>query len=117
MSGCFKDAANPIELLSKSLNRTFYNEIQENSVEIFSIGLDENEAIKSIVSCGVRPLLETGNGYYRAITPERKEGINNFYEQAALTMYNGFAPRMKKYAENGNAQQKRIAAVFYENQN
>jgi len=72
------------------------------------------EAIKSCFNCGVRSQVDPGKGYFREITPERKEGINHFYEQAALTMYNGFVTRMKKYAENGNAQQKRIAANYYE---
>jgi hypothetical protein len=56
--------------------------------------------------------LDAGPGYYRPITAERKDGINKFYEQAALSMYNGFAKRMAGYAEKGDANQKRIAALF-----
>ena len=70
------------------------------------------EAIQSCEDYRSRLSLETGPGYYRLITPERKDGINKFYEQAALTMYNGFAKRMAGYAEKGDANQKRIAAIF-----
>ena len=73
-----------------------------------------DETIKSFTSCSIRPLIDPGNGYYRAITAGRKEGINNFYEQAALTMYKGFVKRMENYAANGNAEQKNIATIFYD---
>ncbi|MEZ5106390.1 MAG: hypothetical protein R2757_17945 [Draconibacterium sp.] len=76
-----------------------------------------NETIKSFSSCGVRTLMDPGKGYYRTITSGRKEGINNFYGQAALTMFNGFAKRMENYATNGNANQKDIAASFYKIRN
>jgi len=73
-----------------------------------------NETIKSMVNCSIRSLIDPGKGYYRSITPERKMGIDDFYEQAALTMYKGFVQRMEKYAKNGNNEQKSIAAAFYE---
>lgn len=73
-----------------------------------------NETIKSMVNCSIRSLIDPGKGYYRSITPERKKGIDDFYEQAALTMYKGFVQRMEKYAKNGNNEQKSIAAAFYE---
>jgi hypothetical protein len=76
-----------------------------------------DETIKSFSSCSVRTLMEPGKGYYRFITTEREEGINNFYEQAALTMFNGFAKRMENYATNGNIEQKDIAASFYKIRN
>ncbi len=76
-----------------------------------------DETIKSFSSCGVRTLMDPGKGYYRTITSGRKEGINNFYGQAALTMFNGFAKRMENYATNGNADQKDIAASFYKIRN
>jgi hypothetical protein len=64
--------------------------------------------------CRIRSAIDTGKGYYRPITPERKEGINNFYEQAALTMYNGFVNLMEECELNGNIWQKQIAAIFNE---
>ncbi len=69
-------------------------------------------AIKSCDDYRVRATMDPGPGYYRPITPERREGINKFYEQAALNMYNGFTTRMASYIENGDMQQKRIAALF-----
>ncbi|MDP2334902.1 MAG: hypothetical protein Q8N05_00330 [Bacteroidota bacterium] len=74
------------------------------------------EAIKSCEDSRVRSAMDPGPGYFRPLTPERIEGINKFYEQAALSMYNGFAKRMANYTENGNDQQKRMAAMFYEAQ-
>jgi hypothetical protein len=71
-----------------------------------------NVAINACEECRARLSLDPGPGYYRPITPERKEGINQFYEKAALTMYNGFVKRMAGYAENGDKQQKRIADLF-----
>ncbi|HEX7410906.1 MAG TPA: hypothetical protein VF298_02075 [Bacteroidales bacterium] len=70
------------------------------------------EAIKSCEDYRSRIAMDPGPGYYRPITPERKDGINKFYEQAALSMYNGFAKRMAGYAEKGDTNQKRIAALF-----
>ena len=75
-----------------------------------------NEAIKSCEDCRIRLALNPGKGYYRTITSERKEGINDFYEQAALTMCNGFANLMRDCEVNGNTWQKQIAAIFHEAQ-
>jgi len=69
-------------------------------------------AIESFENCQHRAALDPGLGYYRPITPERKAGINQFYERTALTMYHGFVKRMEGYAAKGDARQKRIAAVF-----
>ena len=71
-----------------------------------------SDAIKSIEDCMVRSTLDTGPGYFREITTERKKGINKFYEQAALSMYNGFVVRMAKYEEKGSDRQKEISALF-----
>jgi hypothetical protein len=60
--------------------------------------------------------METGPGYYRPLTMERKEGINKFYEQAALSMYSGYSKRMAHFSEKGDQQQKRIASLFSEAQ-
>ncbi|MEI6679103.1 MAG: hypothetical protein WCL21_10885 [Mariniphaga sp.] len=69
--------------------------------------------IKSVEDCQVRVKMDPGPGYYRPITPDRRTGINQFYEQAALTMYDGFVSRMTVYAEKGDSQQKKVAALFY----
>ncbi len=71
-------------------------------------------AIQSIEACQVRLTMDPGPGYYRAVTPERREGINKFYEQSALSMYNGFALRMAGFAEKGDSKQKQLAALFFE---
>jgi len=68
--------------------------------------------IKSFENYQHRAALDAGPGYYRPITPERKEGINQFYERTALAMYTGFVKRMEGYAGKGDARQKRIAALF-----
>ncbi len=60
----------------------------------------------------IRITIDPGPGYYRPITSERKEGINQFYEKTALSMYNGFAKRMAHYSKIGDQHQKRIAALF-----
>jgi len=73
-------------------------------------------AIKSCQDYRVRVTMNPGPGYYRAITPERRKGINKFYEQAALSMYQGFVKRMERYAVKGNTRQRRIASLFSEAQ-
>jgi hypothetical protein len=73
-----------------------------------------NSSIQAIESCRERLALQAGPGYFRPITPERKEGINKFYEQTAISMYQGFSNRMKKYAENGDVREQKIAAIFNE---
>jgi hypothetical protein len=69
-------------------------------------------AINSFEEYRVRLTIDPGPGYYRPITPERKEGIDQFYEKTALSMYNGFVNRMAIYAAKGDPGQKRIAAIF-----
>ena len=73
-------------------------------------------AIASIESYRQRAAMDPGSGYYRAITPQRKEGILAFYEQTALNMYNGFAKQMARYAETGAEQQKHLSALFVQAQ-
>ena len=75
-----------------------------------------NEAIKACNDCRIRSAIDPGKGYFRAITPERKEGINSFYEQAALAMYNGFANIMADCEVSGNIWQKQITTIFNEAQ-
>lgn len=69
-------------------------------------------AIKSFEEVQARKALDPGPGYYRPITAERKEGINQFYEKTALSMYNGFVKKMSGYAMSSDSRQKRIAALF-----
>ncbi len=71
-------------------------------------------AIKAFEDFKTRSGMDAGPGYYRPITAERREGINQFYSRTALSMYNGFARRMKNYAQNGDKQQKRMAEMFAE---
>jgi hypothetical protein len=71
-----------------------------------------NEAIESIEAWRCRAKLDPGPGYFRAITPERRDGIQKFYENAALTMYSGFISRMQRYANSDNLREKHIAELF-----
>ncbi len=115
-------AFSPAEL-PESLKRPFAVLSSMNRLLANEPGADANyerafiaEAIKSCKDYRVRVTMDPGPGYYRPITPERREGINKFYEQTALSMYNGFTKRMDNYAEKGNMQQKRLAAMFSEAQ-
>jgi hypothetical protein len=76
-----------------------------------------NEAIQSMEDCRLRKELDPGSGYYRPITPDRKQGINKFYEQAAMTMYKGFEKRMERHAVEGNQHQKHMADLFFKAKN
>jgi hypothetical protein len=76
-----------------------------------------DEAINSFESCSNRMELDPGPGYFRAITPERKQGIKRFFGQAALTMYKGFEKRMEKYAAGTDTKQQQIAAIYNKIQN
>jgi hypothetical protein len=69
-------------------------------------------AIKAFEEYRIRVAIDPGPGYYRTITPERKEGINQFYEKTALSMYNGFVKRMAVYAEKGDTREKHLASLF-----
>jgi len=74
-------------------------------------------AINAFEEYRIRVAIDPGPGYYRPITPERKEGINQFYEKTALSMYNGFVKRMAVYAEKGDTRQKHLASLFSKAQN
>ena len=69
-------------------------------------------AINACEECRTRLSLDPGPGYYRPITIERKEGINQFYEKTALAMYSGFVKKMAEYGDKGNAHQKKVAELF-----
>jgi len=103
--------------LPESLQKPYANLMSmEKSLTNFA-GADNEKAflgvaIKSIENYQHRSESDPGPGYYRPITPERKEGINQFYERTALTMYKGFVKRMESYAAKGDSRQKKIAALF-----
>ena len=74
------------------------------------------EAMKSCEAGRIRATMDPGPGYFRPITPQRREGLNKFFERTSLGMYEGFTKRMALYAEKGDARQKRVAALFAEAQ-
>jgi len=69
-------------------------------------------AIRAFQDCRVRITMEPGQGYYRAMNRERREGIVTMYERTALAMYRGFANRMKRYAASNDPRETRIAYLF-----
>jgi hypothetical protein len=73
-------------------------------------------AIKSFDDYRTRSTMDPGPGYFRPVTSGRREGINKFYEQAALSMFTGLANRMAIYADKGDSRQKHIAELFFEAQ-
>jgi hypothetical protein len=101
----------PYSVLS-SMNKLLVNEPDAEEERAFIVA-----AIKSCEDYLTRVSMEPGPGYYRPITNERKDGINKFYEQVALSMYNGFANRMTGFAEKGDTQQKHLADLFRKAQN
>ena len=74
-------------------------------------------AIGSFEEFQARRAIDPGAGYYRPITQERKDGINQFYARTAQTMYKGFVKRMAAYSESGDKQKIRIAKLFSVNKN
>jgi hypothetical protein len=101
----------PYSVLS-SMNKLLAKEPDAENERAFVV-----VAMKSCEDYLARVAMDPGPGYYRPITLERKDGINKFYEQAALSMYNGFANRMAGYAENGDERQKHLADLFRKAQN
>jgi hypothetical protein len=71
-------------------------------------------AVKSFEDWRIRATMDSGPGYYRPMTGERRDNVLKFYEHAALGMYNGFAKRVAGYAERMDARQKHLAALFDE---
>jgi hypothetical protein len=69
-------------------------------------------AIASFEAYRTRRMMDPGPGYFRAVTPERRKSIEKFYAQAALTMYQGFVNRVERYASQGDARERRIAAIW-----
>jgi alpha-L-fucosidase 2 len=50
--------------------------------------------------------------FFRPMTPARRASIEQFYENAARAMYDGFCRRMARYGESGDSQKRRIARLF-----
>jgi hypothetical protein len=69
-------------------------------------------AIAAFEAYRARLGVDPGPGYFRAVTAERRKSIERFYEQAALTMSKGFYNRMARYAAQGDARARRIAAIW-----
>ncbi len=70
------------------------------------------EAMELCKACAVRAKMDPGPGYYRPISPERQKGLNKFFEETAVGMYQGLAQRMTNFAARGDHRQKRLAALF-----
>jgi hypothetical protein len=70
------------------------------------------EAIAAMESRQTRPSMEPGAGFFRPITPVRRESIVKFYENAAMNMYNGFARQMAENAKSPDAAKRRVAQLF-----
>ncbi len=70
------------------------------------------ETLRAIEAWRMRMSIEPGAGHFRPMTPEKREAILRFYENAALDMYRGFAKRMASYAQSPDAARKRLAELF-----
>jgi hypothetical protein len=69
------------------------------------------EAIRAIEACRERTAVEP-QGFFRPMTPEKRDSIIKFYENAALAMYHGVANRMARYIESHDTAQRRLAELF-----
>ena len=69
------------------------------------------EAIQSIEAWRSRTAVEA-QGFFRPMTPAKRDAIVRFYQRAALAMSNGFAKRMAGYAKSSHAGEKRLAELF-----
>jgi hypothetical protein len=74
------------------------------------------EALAAIEAVRVRPTLDPGPGFFRPITPKKREAIVKFYERAAMMMYQGFANRMDRYRQSKDPREVRIAQLFRQSQ-
>lgn len=70
------------------------------------------ETLGAIEAWRMRSSIDPGVGYFRPITPEKRASILKFYENAALSMYKGFAKRMLGYVRSSCAGKKRLAELF-----
>ena len=103
--------------LAESLKRPFevLTAMQEKIADVKGADFEKEmitTTINSFEVCSARTKIDPGKGYFRAINEERKVGIDKFYEQTALSLYDGFLNRMAKYAEEEDKEHKRIATIF-----
>ncbi|MCX6922411.1 MAG: hypothetical protein NT154_04235, partial [Verrucomicrobia bacterium] len=69
------------------------------------------EAIQAIEAWRSRTAVEA-QGFFRPMTPAKRDAIVQFYQRAAVAMSNGFAKRMVGYAKSSNAGEKRLAELY-----
>ena len=69
-------------------------------------------ALKAFESCATRASMDPGPGYFRPITPERRDTIQKFYENAALGMYEGLTKRLSAKAPAKDLRQVRLQRLF-----
>ena len=70
-----------------------------------------HEAIRAIEAWRERTTFEP-QGFFRPMTTKKRASIIKFYENAALSMYNGFAKRMSGYAQSLDVDKRRLAGLF-----
>lgn len=99
-----KEPYNKLEAMRKSLDKM-------HGVAYEQAFLDET--ITAFDACRERETLDPGHGYFRPITAEREQSIQKFYDQAALSMFQGFENQMKEYAKSNSNQKKEIATMYF----
>lgn len=70
------------------------------------------ETLAAIEAARQRQAVQPTEGYFRPMTPKKREAINRFYENTALRLYNGFAKRMAAYASSADPNRKQLADLF-----
>jgi hypothetical protein len=70
------------------------------------------EALAAIEAWRQRTAVDPGSGYFRPMTPKKRESILKAYEGAALGMYHGLSRLMAGYATGQQADKKRLADLF-----
>ena len=91
----------------KSMDRLLVNE----PAAAASQGAFVREAIGAIEAWRQRTAVAP-QGFFRPMTPEKRDSIIKFYKNAALAMYKGFAKRMAAYAKGPDAGRKHLAELF-----
>jgi len=70
------------------------------------------EALGAIEAVAARAQLEPGPGFFRPLTPERKQAIIKFHAMTAMNMYRGLEKRLARYASSDNAREQRLVKLF-----
>jgi hypothetical protein len=70
------------------------------------------ESLGAIEAWQARSGIDPGPGFFRPFTPAKRASVLNFYENAALRMYHGFAKRLTGYAQSSDTAKRRLAALF-----